>query len=693
MANINRHRVNWRFGLGVGCVVLVVAGGFAARLRALQGGGPLLSGNYQLVARHSGKCLDVSGASPDAGAPVIQWECHNGDNQQWSLKPLSDGYYQLVARHSGMALAVAGASLDDGAPVVQWTPGASENQQWTLEPVTDGYYRLVARHSGKALDVYGASPDNGAQVIQYTPHGGANQQWLLRALTPPPPPDADVVRFLEQATWGPTPALITHVQEVGFDGYLAEQFAAPMSSYPMLPLYPSTRDVVACPNNSTCQRDNYTLYPLQLQFFVNALYGPDQLRQRVAFALHQILVVSGVDITLSSWMAPYLRTLDRNALGNYRDLLYEISLNPAMGNYLDVNGNTRTNPNENYAREVLQLFSIGTVRLNLDGTPQLDGTGAPIPTYTQTTINNFARVFTGWRFAAAPAPGVPNYIDPMVPTESRHDTGAKTLLNGVVLPAGQDTTKDLNDAINNIFTDSNIGPFISKQLIQHLVTSNPSPAYVARVASVFNGSLTGNRGDLKAVVRAILLDEEARGSLKQDPAYGRLRHPAQLITNILRAFNARSADKSSLSDGYLNPQSVLMGMDIFRPPSVFSYFSPSLVAPFTNGLRGPEFGIFSTSTALRRLNFVNTIVFSNIPVSANSPNGTSIDLAAIQALAGTPDRLVDSLNALMMHGSMSTGMRDSVIGAVKAVAASNPLKRARTAVYLVATSSQYQVER
>jgi len=267
------------------------------------------------------------------------------------------------------------------------------------------------------------------------------------------------------------------------------------------------------------------------------------------------------------------------------------------------------------------------------------------------------------------------------------------LLDGGALPAGQNTAKDLNDAIDNIFNHPNVGPFISKQLIQHLVTSNPSPAYVARVASVFNGSPTGIRGDLKAVVRAILLDEEARGSLKQDLSYGRLRHPAQLITNILRAFNPRSADKSSSSDGYLNPQSVSMGMDIFRPPSVFSYFSPNLVAPFTNGLRGPEFGIFSTSTALRRLNFVNTIVFSNIPVSANAPNGTSIDLSAIQALAATPDRLVGSLNALMMHGSMSTAMRDSIIAAVMAVPASNPLKRARTAVYLVATSSQYQVER
>ncbi|MBA3440969.1 MAG: DUF1800 domain-containing protein, partial [Pyrinomonadaceae bacterium] len=465
-------------------------------------------------------------------------------------------------------------------------------------------------------------------------------------------------------------------------------------------LYPTTRNTnnpdmpYYCPDGP-CQRDNYTLYLLQNRFFTNALYGPDQLRGRVAFALHQILVISGVEITQPSWMAAYLQTIDRNAFGNYRQLLYEITLNPGMGNYLDMTGNTKTNPNENYAREVLQLFSVGTVKLNLNGTPQLDAEGQSIPTYDQTTVNNFARVFTGWNRAASPAQGVPNYINPMVPNQSQHDTGAKTLLRGQVLPAGQTATKDLNDALDNIFNDENVGPFICKQLIQHLVTSNPSPNYVERVATVFNDNGAGVRGDLWAVVRAILLDAEARGDVKTEPAYGRLRHPALFITNILRAFNARSADKSTTSDGYLNPDSVSMGMDVFRPPSVFSYFSPGTVVPATNGVRGPEFGILSTSTALRRANFVNKIIFSNIPipVSANAPQGTSIDLSPMQALAGDPAQLVDAVGNLMMHGRMSPEMRSSIIDAVSKVSGSNPLKRARTAVYLVATSSQYQVER
>jgi uncharacterized protein (DUF1800 family) len=378
---------------------------------------------------------------------------------------------------------------------------------------------------------------------------------------------------------------------------------------------------------------------------------------------------------------------------SFRQLLLDISLNPAMGNYLDIVNNVKANPNENYAREILQLFSIGTVRLNPDGTTALDEAGQPIPTYTQTTINNFARVFTGWRFATAPATGVPNYIDAMVANNGQHDVGTKTLLNGVVLPANRTTAQDLNDALDNIVNDPNVAPFISKQLIQHLVTSNPSPAYVARIASVFTADASGVRGNLQAVVRAILLDPEARGSAKTDQTYGRLRHPAQFIAGLLRAFDAKSADGAARSDGYLNPQAVNMGMDVFRPPSVFSYFSPSTTIAGTGGVRGPEFGLYTTSTALRRANFVNTMVFSTIPVGPNAPSGTSTDLSPLTAFAGNPDALLDDLNNLLLHGTMSGAMRDTIRQAVVAVPASNPLKRARTAVYLVATSSQYQVER
>ena len=402
---------------------------------------PDLAGSYELVARHSGKCLDVSGQSTDDGAQVIQSTCNGGPSQRWTLQPTADGNFLLIASHSGKALDVRAASLKDGAHVIQYTITGGANQEWGPQPVGDGYYTLAAHHSGEVLDVSAESMDDGGIVIQWPLHNGANQEWLLRPAIGKLS-SADATRFLEQATWGPTPALVQHVQDVGFERFLDEQFDAPASSYPTLPLYPTTRDQTTCPNNSTCVRDNYTMYPVQNRFFVNALYGADQLRQRVAFALHQIIVVSGVDITQPSWMTPYLQTLDRDAFGTYRQLLYDITLNPAMGNYLDVANNTKTRPNENYAREILQLFSIGTVRLNPDGTQQLDQTGRPVPTYDQTTVNNFARVFTGWRFAPG-APGIPNYIDPMVVNEAQHDTGSKTLLNGAVLHTAPPAATDI----------------------------------------------------------------------------------------------------------------------------------------------------------------------------------------------------------------------------------------------------------
>jgi uncharacterized protein (DUF1800 family) len=444
------------------------------------------------------------------------------------------------------------------------------------------------------------------------------------------------------------------------------------------------------------------MYPLQLKFFQNALSGNDQLRQRVAFALHQILVVSGNEVTQPSWMAPYLQTLDRNAFGNFRQLLQEITLNPGMGLYLDMLGNSRSNPNENYAREILQLFSVGLDKLNVDGTPQLDAQGNRIPTYDQTTITNFARVFTGWRLAAPKVTvingvsnNVLNYQDPMIVTsENNHDTGQKILLDGAVLPAGRNSTQDLAAALDNIFNHPNVGPFIGRQLIQQLVTSNPSPAYVERVARAFNNNCaglyadspcSGARGDLKAVVTAILLDPEARGDVKTDPSYGRLREPAQFITNILRANGAAS-------DGYLSPNASNLDQDVFRAPTVFNYYPADYVIPGTT-LNGPTFGILSTTTSLRRANFVNTILNNGVAVSVNAPTGTQVPLTAFQALASDPQALVNELDRLMMHNTMSPGMKSSIVTAVSSVAASNTLSRARMAVYLVASSSQYQIVR
>ncbi len=531
----------------------------------------------------------------------------------------------------------------------------------------------------------------------------------------------DTVRFLEQSTFGPTVPLITNVQQAGFEAFLAEQLAAPMTGYPDLEFWPQNRPA-SCTGD--CQRDNYTNYLLQRQFFLNALNGQDQLRQRVAFALSQILVVSRVDVPLPSWMRSYQQLLHRSAFGNFRQLLYDVTLHPTMGRFLDMLNNRcqartppeptvcrnglRAQPNENYAREILQLFSVGTFRLNPDGTRQLDGSGNPIPTYDQQTVGEFSRVFTGWILAPAlPGPSgiggtVPNYRDPMrvrqdaLGREDYHDRGPKTLLGGFALPGGQPQAEELNAAIDSIANHPNVAPFIGKQLIQHLVTSNPTPDYVGRVALVFAAG-RNSPTQLYDVVRAILLDPEARGDLKDpasEPHYGKLREPVQFITNILRAFSATSDGVlNSLSVGGSAIGSAEMGQDLFNPPSVFSFYPPTARVP-GEGVLGPQFALFSSLTSLRRANFANRVIFSTIPAAApNRPTGTSIDLAQWDALANDPEQLIASLSGLLLHGAMSTEMRDAIRAAVDSIPASNSRARVRTAIYLIATSSQYQVQR
>lgn len=581
-------------------------------------------------------------------------------------------------------------------------------------------------------------------------------------LTPPPadPPytpdtytgpatDADTVRFLEQATWGPSLALnmaeVTRVKQLGFRAYLDEQFNAAVvnpakgSNYPDL-FFPLNDQNQACPatnpsvpnyNQTVCNRDNFSIYPIQRTYFSNALYGQDQLRQRVAWALHQILVVSGVGgLNKASWMTVYLQALDRGAFGNYRTLLGEITLNSEMGDYLDMRESTRTSPNENWAREVLQLFSIGINELNLDGTPKLDAQGMPIPSYSQFTVNEFTRVFTGWNLNPTPiTTGTSNWRDPMVPRGGTfHDYDPKTLLNGFTTPDCANTSGAVNTAcaqadlilaLDNIFNHANVGPFIGKQLIQHLVTSNPSPAYVERVARVFNNDCVGlypvagctsARGNLKAVVQAILLDPEARGDVKTDPKYGKLREPAQYIINILRAFDAKSFNKSSTSDGVLSGRSSVdftgtLDQPIFQPTTVFSYYQPEYEVPGIKIL-GPAFGILSTSRTLLRANNVNTLIYTGVTAnttpaqSPDRPRGTSLDLANLEALANQatgPAAIADLLNTLMLHGTMSTQMRTSIINAMNTIndadATTRARKRAQTAAYLVATSSQYDIQR
>lgn len=537
-------------------------------------------------------------------------------------------------------------------------------------------------------------------------------------------------RFMEQATFGPTAALDERIRRIGLKTWLAEQFEMPYPSasnpYPNFPLLPTTpprhcnglTDAGVPDPDPLCFVNHYSMYPVQNWFYKEAFYGDAQLRHRVAWALAQLWVTSGVETQQSSHMTAYHKVLSRNAFGNWRTLMQEMTLNPGMGDYLNMRTSTKFSANENYAREVLQLFNVGLFMLNQDGTLQLDGNNQPIPTYDQWTVINFTWTFTGWALCEITGPqcpnravGAPNYIDPMIITNpNNHDLTAKTLLNypgstTTNIPACTDCTgtaittyanNSLNQALDNIYNHPNVAPFVSKYLIQQLVTGDPTPAYVGRIAAVFNANRTSPT-QMKEVVKAILLDPEARGDFKTDSRYGKLREPAQFLTNIARHFDVRSADRSALSDGVVTTETNAMGQVAFMSPTVFNFYAPDYIVPGTS-INGPEFALFTTGTSVARANFINTIIFNRINVNTERrvTLGTSISLAEMQAHAEadpTGNQLMDALNLKMMHGTMSADMRTVIHYAVVTVPVSNPLLRAQRGVYLVATSSQYQVQR
>jgi uncharacterized protein (DUF1800 family) len=545
----------------------------------------------------------------------------------------------------------------------------------------------------------------------------------------------DVARFLEQATFGPTPQDIQHLQEdLGGDysAWLDEQLGMPVSDFPDVccsgtiagtvcnpviacagfPVdvnaYPQTRPA-SCAGN--CQRDNYTMWQLQQLFYTYALTAPDQLRQRVFFALNQILVTSGADDDLNyeSRMTGYLRFLEENAFGNFRDILYNLSRNPTMGRYLDNITNTADEPNENYAREIMQLFSIGLVVLNPDGTS--DGTA----TYTQDTVVELTKALSGWVLAdplghyhqGTVDEDILNFRDPLVPDDSRHDTGTKTLFAGTdfeqVIPAGQTTEEDLNSAIDILFNHPNTGTFIGKALIQMLVTSNPSGDYMTRVTQAFNDNGSGIRGDMTAVIKAILLDSEARNPSSSD--FGKLREPVLAVTNLLRNFNSYTGTPPitttdyALSDFALtNPAGtpttyLVQSQDVLRSPTVFNFFPPDFQVPGEMpGFVGPEFGILSTTTALSRMNLAYQLIFNGLSRQATyRPNGTMLNVTSLLPFADDVDALVEACNQILLHGAMADDLRSAVTDAVSSATSAD--QRVKEAVFLVSTSPAFQVQR
>jgi uncharacterized protein (DUF1800 family) len=547
----------------------------------------------------------------------------------------------------------------------------------------------------------------GVALIVSACGGGGSGASAPTAPAPPAATATDAARLLDQATFGVMASDVASVQSTGIDAYISAQLALPATQYVGYSYTPHTAPT-DCKNDgsnppdaaSLCARDQYSAFQVQRDFFTHALNNPDQLRQRVAFALSQIMVVSSVEIYEAYGLADFQNILLNDAFGNYRTLLQDVTLSPTMGHYLDMANSDKTNPangtvpNQNYAREVLQLFSIGLVELNQDGSQQLDATGAPIPTYAPPTIVGFASVFTGWTYSPRPGAGSNwtnsvNFDGPMVSFPNHHQAGTKLLLNSYTVPAGQTPDQDLENALDNIFNHPNVGPFIGKQLIQHLVTSNPSPAYVARIAAMFADNGHGVRGDLSAVVRAILEDEEARDAAP--PAiFGHLREPALFITAALRSLGGQS-------DGvFLRSASSAMGQPIFSPETVFNFYPPSYQMPGTQ-TSAPEFGIQNAATALARTNFINTVTLQGGAAPNSSvagSTGTSINLSAL-ADGNDNATMIAALNQILMHGSLSSDASGIILSAANAATASSSdtLDAVRTAAYLMLTSGQYQVER
>ncbi|MFO1316873.1 MAG: DUF1800 family protein [Burkholderiales bacterium] len=528
--------------------------------------------------------------------------------------------------------------------------------------------------------------------------------------------EADVVRFLEQATLGPTEALVQEVKAKGIEKYLDEQLAMNVTRYTQYPWFEDPD--MTCKDDRTppvtpekfCFTAKWSERPVAWEFFRQAKSAPDQLRVRMAHVWHQTFVVQG-GFTYGT-ADSHQRTRD-HAFGTFENLLAKYALSPQLGTYQNWLNNVPEHngikPNENFARELMQLFTIGVNQLNGDGTFVLDAKGQRIPTYGQSDIETLARILTGYSFApvggAQPqfGPRLSNYGSDMIPFDNFHDTGVKSALGGrVQFPAGGGAAAEVTGLFLALTNHPNAPPFIARQLIQKTVTSSPTPDYVSRVAAAFKDNGRGVRGDLAAVTRAILLDPEARGARKIDREYGRLREPVLFWTAMIRGLDVTT-------DGWMpHWQSQNSAQSLFNPPTVFNYY-PADYTLAGGGVPAPEFAIFGTAEIVNRANSIVGLLYnddqsySRQPSDAYSwgvvryvPNATGTPSPALAAFlpdAGNPDALVERLNRLFLHGAMSDAARKTVVNAVNKLPASDALRRVKLAIHLILVSIDYQVQK
>jgi uncharacterized protein (DUF1800 family) len=492
-------------------------------------------------------------------------------------------------------------------------------------------------------------------------------------------------RFLAQSTMGATKTAIADVIAKGYEGWLTDQFALSRATTHWNWLVANGFNVAANINNQA---------GFDPTMWRQMIVEPDQLRQRVGMALLDLLVVGigGINLNWRQFAtAAYVDVLLDNAFGNYRTILEGITYNAAMASFLTYLGNRKANPargsvpDENYARELMQLFTLGLSQLNMDGTVKTGSDGAPIDTYSQADITQLARVFTGLSLSTTVSTTPDRYRDKLVMNAALNETGSSTFLGTTVTGGG---TAAITAALDTIFAHPNLPPFVSKQLIQRLVTSNPSPAYVGRVAAAFANS-AGVRGDMKAVIRAILLDSEARG----DPASagqnaGKLREPVMRLTGWARAFGATSPS-NAWAIGDTSSQANRLGQSKGRSPSVFNFFRPGYTPPntaiATAGLVAPEFQITNEQTVIAYVNYMQSLI-------VNGTGDFRADYGAILALAGDSAALVDEVNLLIAAGQLSSATVSSIRAAVDSIAATGtagPANRVYTAILLTLASPDY----
>jgi uncharacterized protein (DUF1800 family) len=563
----------------------------------------------------------------------------------------------------------------------------------------------------------GGSGSGGTGAPTSTPAGNGDTTPPAAAAAPPMT-QRDAVRLASQASFGATEALVAQMRTQSAAAWVQAQLQLPQASHYTSggsgAIHTQTSGTGFCElaanRGDNCWRDWFSSQPLLWDFYRNALTQPDQLRQRVAFALQQILVVSNLEVEGTYGLRRYQNLLLDHAFGNYREVLRQVALSPVMGEYLNGVNNDKAAPNENFPRELLQLFSLGTCLLEADGS--LKG-GRCQPTYDNATVRAYAHALTGWtypaggksRWSCAPkGSNCPYHDGEMAELASLHDTAERTLLAGVKKAAGSTPAQALDAVLDSLMAHPNMPPFIGRQLIQALVRSNPSPAYVGRVAGAFQSGRfssgghsfgSGRAGDLGATVAAVLLDADARGDAPPGASGGRLREPVLMMTGVLRALNGQT-DGDALGGWWGDT----LRQHVFRSPSVFNFYPPDYPVPGTQ-LQGSAFGIHNANTSLERLNYLTYLLdWGGSKPAAGVPGatGTTVTLDAFDADAADAAALVDRLS-LLAHGEpLPAGPRAKVLEAVswwtnKTDAKAWQRHRVKTAAYLVFAAPQFQIVR